>query len=70
MTKGSHLFQSKWYHALMATIYFLAGVLILIKGYSGDSVDNIIIIGWLLCIYGTFRLVSKILSFKKADKVK
>jgi len=55
----------------MATIYFLAGVLILYKGYSDSSADTtVFIIGGLLCVYGTYRLVSKLLSFKKAEKAK
>ena len=70
MTNKTQLFQSKWYHVIMATIYFLAGVVILIKSYSADTVDNTVILGWLLCIYGAYRLVSSWISFRKADKVK
>ncbi len=69
MIKATPVFQSKWYHLIMAAIYFLAGVFILYKGYSGADTGNTIIIGWLLCIYGTYRLVSKWLSFKKVEKV-
>jgi hypothetical protein len=54
----------------MATIYFLAGVAILIKCYTAEAVDNTVIIGWLLCIYGAYRLVSSWINFRKADKVK
>ncbi len=69
MIKATPVLQSKWYHLIMAAIYFSAGVFILYKGYSGAVTDNTIIIGWLLCIYGTYRIVSKLLSLKKAEKV-
>lgn len=70
MTNGTSLFQSKWYHLIMATIYFLTGAFILYRGYTNEVLDNTnIIIGWVFCIYGTYRIISKLVSLKKAEKV-
>jgi hypothetical protein len=59
------VFRSRGYHVLMASIYIAAGGVILYKSYTDPDSSNVKIIGWLLCAYGIFRLVSKLIALRK-----
>jgi hypothetical protein len=64
MTSEKKIFHTKWYHVCMALIYILAGVFLIIKGNS-DHENFPSAIGWLLCAYGGFRLISRLLMYRR-----
>ena len=53
----------------MAAVYFIAGVVLIVKSYSTAQQLQAGIIGWVLCGYSIYRIVSRVMLLKKAKSV-
>jgi len=64
---GNGFFQSKWYHICVAAIYIAAGLVLIWKDDSEGQSFQPAMIGWILCSYGGYRIISRLLR-KNSEK--
>ena len=59
MTSDGSFFRTKWYHLCMALLYIGAGVVLILQGDDETKMLQPSYLGWLLVIYGAWRLLSR-----------
>jgi hypothetical protein len=60
MSSAKSVFQSNWYHGIIASIYIVAGILLVGKGIVSENSIQAIAIGGIIFTYGCYRLIFKL----------
>jgi len=66
MSPSGGFFKSIGYHIAAALIYMVAGIALV---FSSQQNTQTTIIGWMIFGYGTYRLLSRIIQFRRSEKV-
>ena len=69
MTLSGSFFKSIAYHIVAACIYMAAGIALVLSESSKEQNSQTAIIGWIIFGYGAYRLIARIIQFKRSEKV-
>jgi len=52
----------------MSAVYIIAGIILILKGNSTNDTFQAGLIGWILCGYGVYRILSRVMLNKNSEK--